>query len=98
MRTDVLVVGAGPGGLTTAAELKRYGVSVRIIDKAAEPTDKSKALVVWSRTLELLNRGGCAASLVENGFKTTAANITAGNKPIGRISLAGVDSPYPFAL
>ncbi|TAM03622.1 MAG: FAD-binding protein, partial [Pusillimonas sp.] len=56
MDTKVLVVGAGPVGLTMAAELARYGVSVRIVDKAATRTDKSKALVLWSRTLELLER------------------------------------------
>jgi len=34
--------------MTMASELARYGVAVRIIDKAAERTDKSKALVLWS--------------------------------------------------
>ena len=53
MTTQVLIVGAGPVGLTMAAELARYGVSVRIVDKAAQRTDKSKALVVWSRTLNV---------------------------------------------
>jgi 2-polyprenyl-6-methoxyphenol hydroxylase-like FAD-dependent oxidoreductase len=62
MKTEVLVVGAGPVGLTMAAELARYGVSVRIVDKAAGRTDKSKALVLWSRTLELLDRMGCGGS------------------------------------
>lgn len=61
MTTQVLIVGAGPVGLTMAAELARYGVSVRIVDKAAQRTDKSKALVVWSRTLELLERGASTA-------------------------------------
>jgi 2-polyprenyl-6-methoxyphenol hydroxylase-like FAD-dependent oxidoreductase len=44
-----------------ACKLARYGVPVRIIDKAAHRTDKSKAPVVWSRTLELLDRGGPSA-------------------------------------
>ena len=56
------MIGAGPVGLTMAAELARYGVRVRIIDKAAERTDKSKALVIWSRTLELIDRMGCGES------------------------------------
>jgi 2-polyprenyl-6-methoxyphenol hydroxylase-like FAD-dependent oxidoreductase len=57
-----------------AAELARYGVSLRIIDKAAERTDQSKALVLWSRSLELIDRMGCLASFVEAGVKATAAN------------------------
>ncbi len=55
---DALVVGAGPVGLTMALELTRLGLSCRIVDKAAAPTDKSKALVVWGRTLELLEELG----------------------------------------
>ena len=82
MNAEVLVVGAGPVGLTMAAELARYGVSTRIIEKAAQRTDKSKALVLWSRTLELMDRMGCSASFVEAGLKVTAANIIAGNREI----------------
>lgn len=62
MKPEVLVVGAGPVGLTMAAELARYGVGVRIVEKAAERTNKTKALNVWSRTLELIDRMGCGAS------------------------------------
>ena len=95
---DVLICGAGPVGLAMAIELARYGLSVRIIDKAAEPSDKSKALVIWPRTLELLSRSGVAKSLIAAGFQVTAANITAGSETIAHIELNQVDSPYPFAL
>ena len=94
----VLVVGAGPVGMTMASELARYAVSVRIVDKAAERTDKSKALVIWSRTLELLDRGGGSAPFVEAGFKAQAVNIIAGDKVIGRVGMDSVSSPYPFGL
>jgi 2-polyprenyl-6-methoxyphenol hydroxylase-like FAD-dependent oxidoreductase len=36
--------GAGPVGLTMAAELARYGVSVRVIDKAAARTPTIRTL------------------------------------------------------
>ena len=98
MKIDVLVVGAGPVGLTLAAELARYGIGVRIVEQAARPTDKSKALVVWSRTLELIDRMGCGADFVAAGFQVTAANIVAGDKQIGHIALGGVASPHPYAL
>ena len=98
MKTDVLVVGAGPVGLTMAAELVRYGLSVRIVEKAAQATDKSKALVLWSRTLELIDRMGCTPSFVAAGLKATGAVITTGNRTIAHVSLGGVASPYPYAL
>ena len=94
----VLVVGAGPVGMTMASELARYGVPVRIVDKAAERTDKSKALVVWSRTLELLDRGGGAAPFIDAGMKAFAADIITGDHLIGRVSLEGVKTPYSYAL
>jgi 2-polyprenyl-6-methoxyphenol hydroxylase-like FAD-dependent oxidoreductase len=98
MKTDVLVVGAGPVGLAMAVELARYGLSIRIVDQAPQRTDKSKALVVWSRTLELMDRMGCTASFLAAGFKATAANIVAGTKQIAHITLGGVATPHPYAL
>src|ERR1700727_1149902 len=100
MQRQVLVVGAGPVGLTMAAELARFGVSVRIVDKAAARTDKSKALVVWSRTLELLDRGpGGSAPFVDAGFKAYAVNLVAGDgKLMGRVSMDSVKSSYPYGL
>jgi 2-polyprenyl-6-methoxyphenol hydroxylase-like FAD-dependent oxidoreductase len=98
MHPDVLVVGAGPVGLTMAAELARYGVTVRIVDMAASRTDKSKALVLWPRSLELMDRMGCAASFIEAGFKATAANIIAGDRRLAHVRLDQVETPYPYAL
>ena len=98
MNPDVLVVGAGPVGLTMAAELARYGVSVRIVDKNAGRTDKSKALVLWSRTLELIDRMGCGASFVDAGLKVVAANITAGTREVAHVRLDTMDTPHSYAL
>jgi 2-polyprenyl-6-methoxyphenol hydroxylase-like FAD-dependent oxidoreductase len=99
MTNPVLVVGAGPVGLTMASELARYGVAVRILDKAAQRTDKSKALVLWSRTLEMLDRGGGSAPFVDAGFKALAVNfVAADGKLMGHVSMDAVQSPYPYAL
>ena len=96
MAKPVLIVGAGPVGMTMASELARYGVALRIVDKAAQRTDKSKALVVWSRTLELLDRGGGSAPFIDAGFKVDAVNIITGDKTIGHATMASVQSPYPL--
>lgn len=98
MQPAVLVVGAGPVGLTMAAELARYGVPTRIIDKAPQRTDKSKALVLWSRTLELLDRAGCGQSFVDAGHEVTAANIIAHGHTVAHLRLDEVKSPHPYAL
>ena len=38
MNQNVLIIGAGPVGMTLAVELVRYGVPVRIVEKAARRT------------------------------------------------------------
>ena len=98
MTEPVLIVGAGPVGMTMACELARYGVPLRIVDKAAQRTDKSKALVLWSRTLELLDRGGGSGPFIDAGFKAEAVNFIAGDKVIGRVSMESVRSPYRYGL
>ena len=51
----VLIAGAGPVGLTLANELVRHGISVRIVDKNAERTDKSKGTSKNGPVIDLLS-------------------------------------------
>lgn len=98
---QVLIVGAGPVGLTMAAELARYGVGVRIIDKVAVATDKSRAVVVWGRTLELLDRMGCADGFIAAGIRAGAAHLIATRDREGqaiRIDFGLLTNPFPYAL
>ncbi len=55
MNREVLVVGAGPVGLTAALMLARHNVPVRIIDKNTSATTLSNALIIWKRTLQTLD-------------------------------------------
>ncbi|KAK4100151.1 hypothetical protein N658DRAFT_140406 [Parathielavia hyrcaniae] len=64
---DVLIVGAGPVGTSLALELALHRVSFRIIDREPVRSNKSKALIVQPRTLELLNRHGAADAMVSRG-------------------------------
>jgi 2-polyprenyl-6-methoxyphenol hydroxylase-like FAD-dependent oxidoreductase len=94
----VLIVGAGPVGLTAAAELVRYGVNVRIIDKSPHPTETSKALVVWSRTLELMDRMGCASAFLSVGLRGHGATMRSGATVLGHTLFDDIASSYNFAL
>ncbi len=49
--TDVLVIGAGPTGLTMATLLAHSGVNVRTIDKKSGPSQETRAIAVHAKTL-----------------------------------------------
>lgn len=95
---DVLVVGAGPVGLTLAAELARYGLSTRIIDRAPQATTTSKALAIWSRSLELFDRMGCTEAFLAAGIRGHGASIRTGGQVLGHARLEVIPSAYNFAL
>jgi len=98
MTKPILIAGAGPVGLSLAMALKRQGVDIRIVDKAPAPTDKSKALVVWPRTLKLLDIQGCAPTFIDAGLKATGVRILARGDTLVHVHLDTARSVYPYAL
>lgn len=95
---DVLVVGAGPTGMTAAIELKRAGMDVRIIDKSDHMARYSQALVVQTRTLEQFQRYGIAEKMMAHGRKLHEAKFYSEGKLIVDFKIDKVESRYPFAL
>ncbi len=65
---EVLVVGAGPVGLTMAAELARHGVFCRVIDQLAVPLAYCRAIGVTSRTLEVWDDMGVVTAMIDAGL------------------------------
>jgi len=55
---EVLVVGAGPAGLTAAIELARRGVSCAVVDRRDVPRPGTRGCTVWQRTLEIFDLMG----------------------------------------
>ncbi|MFI6950045.1 FAD-dependent monooxygenase [Streptomyces sp. NPDC050422] len=56
--TDVIVVGAGPTGLTLAAELRLGGARVTVVERLAEPTGQSRGLGFTARAMEAFDQRG----------------------------------------
>jgi 2-polyprenyl-6-methoxyphenol hydroxylase-like FAD-dependent oxidoreductase len=97
---QILIVGAGPAGLTLALELTRAGVGVRIIDMAPQrPDAESRAIGLHPRSLEAFARNGAAAPFLDAGMRLSAANFYSSGERVLRIDLeGGADQPYPFSL
>ncbi len=94
--TDVLIVGAGPTGLTLASELSRWGISCRIIDKAQHPSTTSKALGIHSRTLELFEQRGLLSTFLQNGLKAKDAYLHLSPTQATHIMFKLLNEPYPW--
>ncbi|HET6996816.1 MAG TPA: FAD-dependent monooxygenase [Chitinophagaceae bacterium] len=101
IKTQVVIVGAGPTGLSLAAQLFRYGIDFIIIDKKPGTTTLSKALVVQARTLEIFQELGLAEKAIGEGRMTTALRVFYKGKTRADVDLKGLGtglSPFAFAL
>ena len=76
---SILIVGAGPVGMSAAVELRRRGFDLRIIDQANGPAGESRALGIHARTLELFEPAGVTQKLLAAGHRVRGA-VLADNK------------------
>ncbi|MEV0977722.1 FAD-dependent monooxygenase [Streptomyces sp. NPDC049915] len=96
--TDVLVVGAGPVGLTAALELRRQGVTCRIVDRLPGRLPYAKAVGVQPRTLEIWDRMGLVRAALEVAVPLRGQLVYVNGAEQGRYDLAlPPDVPYGFA-
>lgn len=103
MNPQVLIVGAGPTGLTLALWLRKQGVAIRIIDKNDGPGETSRALAVQARTLEFHRQLGVVDDVLAEGVKIEALGIRTHRGLVAQVRLgefgAGLTRyPYAFAL
>ncbi|GLZ55468.1 FAD-dependent monooxygenase [Actinomycetospora sp. NBRC 106378] len=97
-RTDVLVVGAGPAGLTLTTALALAGVDHVALEPKEAVAPGAKAAGVQPRTLEYLDRLGVGATLVGRGLPGAGFALREGDEELLRVSYASLDSPHPHLL
>jgi 2-polyprenyl-6-methoxyphenol hydroxylase-like FAD-dependent oxidoreductase len=95
---DVLVVGAGPTGLTLATALAARGVSVVVIDRLEEGANTSRAAVVHARTLETLEQISVAERLKSVGIRCGAFSVRDRDRSLMTLDFTGLPTRYPYTL
>ena len=101
IKTDVIIIGAGPTGLSLACQLIRYGVDFVIFDKKETTTPYSKAIGVQARTLEIYEQINLADKLIGQGAIARKARMIVGGELRGEVEFGELGkglSPYPFVL
>jgi 2-polyprenyl-6-methoxyphenol hydroxylase-like FAD-dependent oxidoreductase len=96
--TDVLVIGAGPSGLTLAASLVKRGIRTTIVDRQAAGANTSRAAVVNARSLEVLEDLDVARRLVKEGVQAPLFSIRDRGRTLIPIDFSSLPTDYPYSL
>lgn len=96
--TDVLVVGAGPTGLTLAASLIERGIATVIVDGQAAGAHTSRAAAINARTLEVLEGLDVTRRLVKEGIPAPRFTIRDRSRTLMDLDFSGLTTDYPYTL
>ncbi|HJU92085.1 MAG TPA: FAD-dependent monooxygenase [Pyrinomonadaceae bacterium] len=101
INTDVIIIGAGPTGLSLACQFIRYGIDFVVVEKNETFTRFSKAIGVQARTLEIYDQLGLAQPAIEEGEIARRIRLIEGGEVRGEMHLEnfGKDlSQFPYML
>ncbi|MFE3986906.1 FAD-dependent oxidoreductase [Nocardia tengchongensis] len=95
---SVVIVGAGPAGMTAGIVLADAGVNVVLLDRLAEGANTSRAVVVHARTLEVLEDLDVTPTLLERGIVVPHFVMRDGDRALARVSFEGLPTKYPYTV
>ncbi|MEV5830531.1 FAD-dependent monooxygenase [Spirillospora sp. NPDC052242] len=96
--TAVLIVGAGPAGLTAALELTRRGVPCRVVDRTPRPAAATGCYMLWPRTLGVLHRAGAPVGELARSAVTLRRKVFHLGGESFAHSMADEDGRWPLPL
>jgi len=97
-RTDVLIVGAGPAGLTLAGALAARGIDHVLIDQAEQGSNTSRAAVIHARTLEVLDEIGVTDDLCRRGIVVPRFTIRDRDRVLLQVPFDDLPTRYPYTV
>ena len=96
--TDVLIVGAGPTGLTLACVLAAKRIPCVLVDRLSEGANTSRAAVVHARTLEALEELAVTDRLRAEGHVVPRFTVRDRDRVLATIRFDGLPTRYPYTL
>jgi 2-polyprenyl-6-methoxyphenol hydroxylase-like FAD-dependent oxidoreductase len=101
IKTHVVIVGAGPTGLSLACQFVRHGVDFVVVEKNEGVTPYSKAIGVQARTLEIYEQLGLADEAIAQGAIAGKGRFLVRGEVRGEVDFSNIGeglSAYPFVL
>lgn len=96
--SPILIVGAGPTGLSLAIALRQRGARVIVIDRQPHGANTSRAAVIHARTLQVLEQLGVTAKLLEEGIIVPKFRVRDRDRLLLDIDFGELPGRYPFTL
>lgn len=98
INSEILIVGAGPVGLSLAILLRQYDVPIRIIEQNSGPSTATKAMAIHSRTLEIFRELGIVNEVMNQGFPVKKYSVQSDKKRILNYDFSLLEAAWPMIL
>jgi len=98
MKTDVIIVGAGPVGLLLANLLGQQKIDTLIIERKSTIDSSSRAIGITPPSLALLDRLGLSGAFIEKGVKVQGAVVHGKKHRLGSMSFRNIPHDFQFIL
>ncbi|WP_326695890.1 FAD-dependent monooxygenase [Streptomyces sp. NBC_01754] len=95
MGQQVVIAGGGPVGLWLAAELRLGGVPVTVVEERADIDQRSKALTIHPRTIEILASRGAHKPFLAEGLPIPGGHFAMLDD---RLDFRALETPFPYTL